>query len=449
MLKIEICRGDPMWSLCKTMMRVKHHYKTMNSTSVRMGICLLLFSLLVSGQAWAQKAEVPRTQEGVLRVFLLEGRPLQITRQRIRNGDKSFAQALAKLESDAHKALAVEKLSVTVKEALPPGGDKHDYMSQAPYFWANPQTPNGLPYIRRDGERNPEINKYPDHQNMDRMIAAVETLALAYYFKGNEAYAAKAAELLRAWFLNEATRMNPNLQFAQAIPGINTGRGIGLIETRGLTRLVDAIGLLAASKAWTDKDHRGLQEWFAKFLQWMLESKNGRDEAASKNNHGSFYDLQTASFALFVGKTKLAADILQTAKQKRIALQIDADGSQPLEMERTRSWSYSVFNLEALVQLATLGEKVGVDLWNYQTTDGRSIRKALDYLMPFAFGERKWTHKQLGEWQPQALFPLMRQAASRYRDAQYQTWLAKIPALDAADRKILLLAKPQEQKQTK
>jgi hypothetical protein len=122
MLKIEICRGDPMWSLCKTMMRVKHHYKTMNSTSVRMGICLLLFSLLVSGQAWAQKAEVPRTQEGVLRVFLLEGRPLQITRQRIRNGDKSFVQALAKLESDAHKALAVEKLSVTVKEALPPGG---------------------------------------------------------------------------------------------------------------------------------------------------------------------------------------------------------------------------------------------------------------------------------------------------------------------------------------
>jgi hypothetical protein len=415
-----------------------------------MGICLLLFSLPVSGQAWAQKAEVLTKQEGgVPRVFLLEGRQLQITRQRIHNGDKSFAQALAKLESDAQKALAVEKLSVTVKQALPPSGDKHDYMSQAPYFWANPQTPNGLPYIRRDGERNPEINKYPDHENMDRMVAAVETLALAYYFKGNEAYATKAAELLRVWFLDEATRMNANLQFAQAIPGINTGRGIGLIETRGLTRLLDAIGLLAISKVWTDRDQRGLQEWFAKFLQWMLESKNGRDEAASKNNHGSFYDLQTASFALFTGKTKLAADILQTVKQKRIALQIEPDGSQPLEMERTRSWSYSVFNLEALVQLATLGEKVGVDLWNYQTTDGRGMRKAFDYLMPFAFGERKWTYKQLGEWQPQALFPLMRQAASRYKDAQYQVWLAKVPTLDAADRKVLLSAKPQEQKQTK
>ena len=229
--------------------------------------------------------------------------------------------------------------------------------------------------------------------------------------------------------------MNPNLQFAQAIPGINTGRGIGLIETRGLTRLVDSIGLLATSKILTDKDRRELQGWFTKFLQWMLESKNGRDEAASKNNHGSFYDLQTASFALFVGRTELAVNILQTVRQKRIALQIEPDGSQPLEMERTKSWSYSVFNLEALVQLARLGEKVGVDLWNYQTIDGRSIRKALDFLVPFALGE-KWKYQQLGQWPPQQLFPLMRRAADEYPD--FKQMAAKLPALSTDDRDNLI-----------
>jgi|GEM_PF-455441 len=389
---------------------------------------------------------IPVDVKSALRVFLLNDEQLQTTKQRILEGDKSVVPALNKLESDAKNALTVGTFSVVSKEPVPPSGDKHNYMSQAPYFWADPKSPNGLPYIRRDGERNPEINKISDHKSMDDMVRAVETLALAYYFKGDEAHAAKAVQLLRAWFLDSATKMNPSLQYAQFIPGVNTGRGIGLIETRGLTRIVDAVGLLEGSKTLTEQDKRGLQDWFAKFLQWMLESKHGRDEAAAKNNHGTYYDLQTASFALFLGKKDLAAKILQEAKEKRIAVQIEPDGRQPLELVRTKAWSYSIGNLDGLMQLATLGENVGVDLWNYQTKDGCGIRKALNYLMPFALGE-KWLYQQLGEWQPQALFPLIRRAANKYQDKQIQAMIAKIPNVDSADRSVLLRPKTDERTQ--
>jgi hypothetical protein len=234
--------------------------------------------------------------------------------------------------------------------------------------------------------------------------------------------------------------MNPNLEYAQYIPGVNTGRGIGLIETRGLTRVVDAIGLLEGSKAFTDADKQGLKDWFAKFLAWMQASKNGSEEAASKNNHGSSYDVQTASYALFLGKRDLAKQIVETAKTKRIAVQIEADGRQPLELARTRAWSYSIMNLDELMQLATIGDDVGVDLWNYQTADGRGIRRALEYLYPFSVGEN-WQYEQLGEFQPQALYPLMRRAGVKYRDDKFKAMLAKIPTADAAGKENVVLAK--------
>ncbi len=353
---------------------------------------------------------------------------------------------LAKLEADARKALTAGPFSVTSKQMTPPSGDKRDYMSQAPYFWPDPKSPNGLPYIRRDGERNPEIDKITDHRVKDQMEAAVETLALAYYFNGVEEYAARATELLRVFFLNSDTRMNPNLEFAQGIPGINTGRGIGLIETRGLVRVIDAVGLLAGSKSWTKEDQRDLQKWFDDFLRWMLESKNGCDEAAAKNNHGTYYDVQVVSFALFLGKTDLAKRVLREARSKRIALQIEPDGSQPLELERTRAWSYSIGNLDGLMQLARLGENVGVDLWHYQTRDGRSIRNALRFLVPFARGEKKWPYQQLGQWQPAMLFPLLQRAAKRYADPLFrselkQSWPHPIPARirDSSNKDLMVM----------
>src|SRR5437879_5530312 len=267
------------------------------------------------------------------------------------------------------------------------------------------------PYTRLHAQTTPEIHQVHDHKTMDRVISETYTLALGYYFFGEETYGAHATELLRTWFLNPETRMNPNLEFAQAVRGVNSGRGTGLIETRDIYRLVDAAGLLRGSKSWTAADQKGMEEWCAKFLDWMMRSQNGKDEAAAKNNHGSYYDVQVASLALFVGKPDIARNILQSAGERRIAIQIEPDGRQPLELERTKALGYSTMNLAGLFELGLLGENMGVDLWNFRTADGRSIRQAQDYLVPFATGEQKWPYQQIIEFKAAEISPALAVAA--------------------------------------
>lgn len=367
------------------------------------------------------------------RVFRLDAQTLQGTKRRVLARDASLEPALARLRAEAQEALKAGPFSVVTKTATPPSGDKHDYMSQAPYFWPNPSSPDGLPYVRRDGERNPEIRKISDREGLRGIVSGTETLALAYYFLGDEAYAARAVRLLRAWFLDPATRMNPHLEYGQAIPGINQGRGIGIIETSGLVRVVDAVGMLAGSKAWTQADQRSLMAWFAGYLRWLRESGHGRDEAAARNNHGTHYDAQVASFALFTGQRELAARVLSQSRQKRIAAQIEPDGRQPRELARTRAWSYSVMNLGGFFSLAALGERAGVDLWSYETPEGRSIRRALDWLVPFARG-REWPYPQITPWSPKDLAPLLREGAVQYREPRYEELVARISGGPPEDR---------------
>ena len=361
------------------------------------------------------------------RVFLLRAHALQWVRDAVHTSQLA-PPAVSTIRSDGDQALKVAPLSVTDKTAIPPSGDKHDYMSLAPYWWPDPKSPNGLPYIRRDGERNPELKNYPDHTNFDKLMSSVRKLALAYYIFGDERYAAKATQLLRTWFIDPRTRMNPNLQFAQAVKGHNDGRGTGLIETRDIGTVVDAVGLLAGSHSWTDNDQRAMQEWCSDFLDWMLTSNNGKDEAAATNNHGTFYDVQVASLALFVGHADLARKVLKSAAQQRIAAHVQPDGSQPRELGRTKSFSYSVFNLTAMFELAHLGDNVGIDLWSFRSDDGRSIRRALDYLLPYASGERRWTYQQIEPIKAQELVPLLLEASFHFKAPEYRAAALKMDA---------------------
>ena len=364
------------------------------------------------------------------RVFMLDA---QILRDH-----KANPEMAAQARTAADQVIGRGPYTVMLKTRVPPSGDNHDYMSQAPYFWPDSSKPGGRPYLRKDGERNPEISQIPDHTNMDHMSTDARALALAWYFTGDERYAARAALVLRTWYLDPATRMKPNLDFAQAIPGVNDGRGIGIIESRGLTSVVDAAGLLAGSKSWTEADQKGLEEWFAAFLQWLQESRNGRDEAKSENNHGTYYDLQVADFALFTHQDKLAGKTLTESRAKRIAAQIEPDGRQPKETDRTRGISYSVMNLNGLMALATLGDRTGIDFWHYQTSGHRGIRQALDWLAPYVTGDKKWPYQQIDAVNRAELVPGLLRAAAHYNDPHYAA-LAKQLAGDSPDVETLLL----------
>jgi hypothetical protein len=382
------------------------------------------------------------TAAETLRVFILDSENLMKAKNRLQSNDPAVVPAFNKLIREADRALTSGTLSVVQKELTPPSGDKHDYMSIAPYWWPNPNTPNRLPYVRRDGEINPERDQTSDRKRLDNIVQAVKTLSLGYFFTGREKYAAQATKLLGVWFLEPATKMNPNLRYAQAIPGRNNGRGAGIIETHNLPELIDAVGMLNESKSWEQSNQRALQDWFNAYLVWLLESPEGRAEAKAQNNHGSWYDVQIASYALFTGKNELAKKVLNEFPTKRITKQIEPDGRQPRELERTQAWNYSLFNLEALFDAASITDKLGMDLWHYETQDKRSIRKALDWLLPFATGAKKWSYQQISTWQPEKLAPLLRRAALQYREMAYENALSKLPGVTADQRFNLLYPKP-------
>ena len=323
------------------------------------------------------------------------------------------------LMRSAEEAMTLGPFSVMQKSRVPPSGDRHDFFSLAPYWWPDPAKPKGLPYVRRDGEVNPESKLDVDDEPFGRMHTSVATLVQAYRATGEERFAARAALLLRVWFLDPATRMNPNLTYGQAVPGLNQGRGAGIIATRRLVSIVESARLLASSSAWTSSDTTALKAWCGAYAVWLRTSANGREEAAARNNHGTWYDAQLVALLLYTNGRGEARQVVESSAKKRFQVQIEPDGRQPEELARTKSWGYSVMNLEGWFTLARLADEVGSDLWHYETKDGRSIQGALDYLVPFADGTKQWPYPQIAPFETDGLVVLLRQAAVVWKADRY------------------------------
>ena len=360
-----------------------------------------------------------------LQLLTVDGPHVASVRDSLRRGEPQFRPALIQLEADADKELSVAAMSVMDKAVTPPSGDKHDYMSQAPYWWPNPSKPGGKPYIRIDGKRNPEIDKITDRAELQRLAKTGFSLALAFYFTGRQKYADHAAQLVRVWFLDGATRMNPNLNFAQGIPGIAEGRAAGIVETRFLPEIIDAVTLLQGSPAWTASDDQGLKHWMLAYLNWLEQSRLGREEAIRGNNQETWEEVQVTGLGLYTGKRDVARAAVERSRAA-IGREFEPDGKQPRELARTRAWDYSIFNLTAYLNEAAVAVRVNVDLWSYQTSDGRSLRKGVDYLVPFATGAARFPYKQVTPFRASELHAVLRRAAVGWKDPKYRTLAREI-----------------------
>jgi hypothetical protein len=370
---------------------------------------VFLVIVFITGCSYANANEQPVKPT----VFALNIDVLEKNKSGIDAKDPLLLPAYKQLIKDADKALQFGPVSVMEKKNNPPSGNKHDYVSLAPYHWPDPSKPNGLPYMRKDGQTNPEVLEYKDKEYMPKLCESVYALALAYYFSGEKMYADHAAKLLRVWFLDTATRMNPNLNYAQMIKGVNTGRGAGLIDSRHFIKLVDAIGLLQGSKSWKEQDQQGMKQWFSDFLQWMQTSENGMDELDAPNNHGAWYDAQRLSLALFIGNNDLAKKIVMNA-MGRLDVQMDNQGGFPKEMERTISLHYTVFVMEAFFNIAQMADNAGINFWNSTTASGKSLKKGFDVLSPYLMEEKKWEGQQIKEFEIEEGYVLLAQASGHF-----------------------------------
>ncbi|MFJ6087657.1 alginate lyase family protein [Streptomyces sp. NPDC092369] len=353
--------------------------------------------LVPSAQATHATHAAPKTPD----TAVLDGARLQQTKHRLDRGDSQLRGSVRNLTARADNWLNQGPWTVVDKPKPAPGGDVHDYLSQAPYWWPSTtptaDNPWGCPYVQRDGQRNPEVDTGTDRQDVEKVFDSTYDLSLAWYYTGKKKYAEKAGQVLRTWFLNPATKMNPNLNHAQFIPCKYDGRAIGIIDfSQSYTSVVDALALLATgAPGWTKADRTGMTRWNSDFLDWLVDSDFGKQEGAAANNHGTFYDMQVAALAYATGDTGLARRTVRDAAAKRLDPQIAGDGSQPQELARTRSWHYSTFDLVAYTRLAAIGRHVGVNLWAHQGPDGQSLFKAVDYLLPAATGAVPWPHPEL------------------------------------------------------
>ena len=292
----------------------------------------------------------------------------------------------------ASAALSMEPVMITKFRAKFSEGGPNDFYSNGDYWWPDPAKPDGLPYVQRDGESNP--HNFVEHRLAIRELRdAVAALGAAYKISGEDRYAAKAAELLRVFFLDPQTRMNPHLKYAQAIPGRTPGRGTGIIDGLHLIEIPIAVEAMQRSPAFGPEALMGLKQWFRDMAEWMTASKNGREEAAAKNNHSVAYFLQVAVYARFIGDEAKLAECRRQYKEAFVAGQMAPDGSFPAELRRTKPYGYSIFQLDNMAALCQVLSCKEDDLWTFELSDGRCMRRAMEYLYPYLADKSKWPLK--------------------------------------------------------
>lgn len=319
---------------------------------------------------------------------------------RLRRADGPWQRVRSELAARAAEAARRGPWTVTADRSPEPTAGPHDFYSQAPYWWPDPADP-AAPYVRRDGERNP--GRFMAHWNgLVDLSKTTLYLCAAGRMLGEPGLLDRAAELLRVWFIDPKTRMNPHLQFGEAIIGRCTGRSAGIIAARQIDRIVHSLGYLEGHRSWRPHED-AMKRWLADMLAWLTTSEIGVGESRSGNNHATWWTTHTAAFAAHVGDRDRLAASLRHFREVIVPQQIQPDGSCPRELARTRSMHYSLFNLDAMACLCELARLQGEDLWRFAAADGRGIGLAISFMVPFVDNPYLWEHAEIDGEVPEDL----------------------------------------------
>lgn len=289
---------------------------------------------------------------------------------------------------------ALTSIPLSLCDVISPMGEAHknEYYSNGDYWWPDPSKKDGLPYIRRDGESNPDNFAYHRYA-LRKTRTMIAHLARAYMHTKDEKYAQKAVELLKVFFINKNTKMEPHLLYAQAIPGLYSGRGIGIIDTLHLTDIPFAVNTLKESKSLTKPLYDSLVDWFSKYLEWMTSHQYGIDESNEPNNHSICYYVQVAVFSRFTDNTKM----LEHCKEmfvKKVFVQMNNSGGFDKELNRTKPYAYSLMVLDNYIILCHLLSDKKDDFWQYQGKYGQGAQKAVEFMLPYILDKSSWPYSR-------------------------------------------------------
>jgi hypothetical protein len=347
-------------------------------------------------------------------------------------GKQDSIALYSKLIGVSEEALNRGPYSVIDKTSLPPSHNPNDYWHPAPYYWPHPLRIPGLPYVMRDGERLPGTRLYEaesdqyDRTRLQRLFDDTWSLSLAHNQARDHRFGEHAAQLVRHWFLNKETMMNPHLQYAQVRRGHNKNRGSnsGLIEFKDMYYFLDGVRLLLLGDALTERDKLGLENWLGEYLQWLRCSEQGIAERATTNNHGTYYDLQVASIAAFLGEWKLLRETLRDSRS-RIVGQFAPDGSLPEELRRTTSAHYECFTIQGWIHLARLAESVGEDLWSFEGPEGQSLKRGMEWLLSHI--GKPWPYQQIDDFDGDRFYPILFAYQDKYGEFEVDQSIPQTP----------------------
>jgi len=382
--------------------------------SVAAGITLM--SLSSTGGTNAMKAQAQASGKRQCKSEVLntpifwDAQRLDAVKIRLAENDAELWPAYNALILRADEALTVKPYSVTDKTRPGPSGDLQDYVSLSRYFWPNPKTEDGLPYIRKDGKSNPEINGVNfDRRRSQNMTDAVRDLSLAAYFSGDKRYADKAVRLAYTWFVDPDKRMNPNLKFAQGVPGKIPGREFGILDTRVYWDVMDSLWLLESAGMADTRVVDAVRAWFGHYGAWLITSEFGKKAKSKTNNHGSFYDAQLSHTLVFAGRCDLAKKALKSGHD-RTKKQIKKSGLLPEEVERTRSLFYHAFNADAFLRMSHLAQKLDVDFYDKRKSGAGSIKDTVHFIASYAGRIDDWPYQEISSDVKKQIWIMLKQA---------------------------------------